>query len=135
MKNGLRLILSTFNEVLIHFPVQLIECESDGGTDGRIQEYITYSYKLLFSKQKQHLSLIYTSIGEPDRIRCFLMSFFLLRAHPKQSALFFSCQEHQRHNKSQSCAVTKSSHFWRASGQSILVDRMEDCFTGQSTVV
>ena len=36
---------------------------------------------------------------------------------------------------SQSCAVAKSENFWRATGQSNLANRMEDCSTGQSAVV
>ena len=36
---------------------------------------------------------------------------------------------------SQSCAVAKSDKFWRATGQSNLADRIEDCSTGQSAVV
>ena len=36
---------------------------------------------------------------------------------------------------SQSCAVAKSKIFWRATGQSNLADRMEDCSTGQSAVM
>ena len=36
---------------------------------------------------------------------------------------------------SQSCAVAKSEIFWRATGQSNLADRMEDCSIGQSAVV
>ena len=36
---------------------------------------------------------------------------------------------------SQSCAVAKSEHFWRATGQSNLADRMEDCSIRQSAVV
>ena len=36
---------------------------------------------------------------------------------------------------SQSCAVATSEKFWRATGQSNLADRMEDCSTGQNAVV
>ena len=36
---------------------------------------------------------------------------------------------------SESCAVAKSESFWRATGQSNLADRMEDCFIGKSAVV
>ena len=36
---------------------------------------------------------------------------------------------------SQSCAVAKSRKFCRATGQSNLANRMEDCSTGQSAVV
>ena len=36
---------------------------------------------------------------------------------------------------SQSCAVAESEKFWRATGQSNLADRTEDCSTGQSAVV
>ena len=36
---------------------------------------------------------------------------------------------------SKSCAVAKSEQFWRASGQSNLANRMQDCSTGESVVV
>ena len=36
---------------------------------------------------------------------------------------------------SQSCAVAKSEQFWRATGQSNLAGRMEDCSTSESVVV
>ena len=36
---------------------------------------------------------------------------------------------------SQSCAVAKREQFWRATGQSNLADRMENCSIGQSAVV
>ena len=36
---------------------------------------------------------------------------------------------------SQSCAVAKSDKFWRATGQSNLADRMEDCPIGQSAAM
>ena len=35
----------------------------------------------------------------------------------------------------QSCAVAKSDKFWRATGQSNLADRMEDCPIGQSAAM
>ena len=36
---------------------------------------------------------------------------------------------------SKSCAVAKSEIFWQATGQSNLVDRMEDCSIDQSVIV
>ena len=52
------------------------------------------------------------------------------------SILFpFAFRPDERKTCSQSCAVVKSEQFWRATGQSNLADRMEDCCTGERAVV